>query len=156
METLRIVTTSWDDGYLRDFLIADHLHCRGLKGTFYVPFNHEKHRVLNESDVRSLRLGGFEIGGHGLSHLTLPSLSTEGIDREVRGCKDRLEDILGEQLDSFCYPRGRFSRRVRQRLRMAGYRAARTTRMLAMNTNFEPFAMPTSLQAYPHTQATYI
>jgi peptidoglycan/xylan/chitin deacetylase (PgdA/CDA1 family) len=155
MGTLRIVTTSWDDGSPKDLRIADLLHARGLGGTFYVPFSHERHLVLNGSDLRSLNHEGFEIGGHGLSHSTLPNLSTREIDFEVRGCKERLEEILGERLDSFCYPLGRFSGRVQQRLRIAGFHAARTTRMLAINPNFDPFEMPTTLQVYPHDVFTY-
>jgi hypothetical protein len=154
-EKLTIATTSWDDGSPKDFKVAELLHARALGGTFYVPFGHERHQVLNASDLRCLRREGFEIGGHGLSHVTLPSLSTEQIDWEVRGCKERLEEILGERLDSFCYPRGRFSRRVQQRLRMAGYKTARTTRMLGIKTDFDPFEMPTTLQVYPHKTSTY-
>jgi peptidoglycan/xylan/chitin deacetylase (PgdA/CDA1 family) len=156
MEKLRIVTTSWDDGDAKDFRVADLLHSMRLPGTFYVPFHHEKHQVIDGSDLRSLRGEGFEIGGHGLSHLTLPSLGTEEIDREVRGCKEKLENILGERLDSFCYPRGRFNRKVQQRLKMAGYYTARTTRMLVTNSKFDPFQMPTTLQVYPHARSTYV
>jgi peptidoglycan/xylan/chitin deacetylase (PgdA/CDA1 family) len=156
MEKLRIATTSWDDGNPKDLRVADLLNARALGGTFYVPFRHEGHRVINGSNLRSLRDTGFEIGGHGISHLSLPRLSTEEIDREVRGCKEKLEDILGEQLDSFCYPRGRFNGRVQQSLRMAGYKGARTTRMLVTSSDFDPFEMPTTLQVYPHPKSTYI
>jgi peptidoglycan-N-acetylglucosamine deacetylase len=151
-----IVTTSWDDGNPKDLRVADLLCSRGLGATFYVPLSHERQRVMDTADLRSLRKDGFEIGGHGVSHSSLPRLSTGEIDREVRGCKEKLEDILGERLDSFCYPRGRFSRRVQQRLQIAGYKGARTTRMLAVGAEFDPFEMPTTLQAYPHRKSTYV
>jgi peptidoglycan/xylan/chitin deacetylase (PgdA/CDA1 family) len=155
-EKIRIVTTSWDDGNPKDLRIADLLHARGIGGTFYVPFSHEGYQVLNGSDLRFLKREGFEIGGHGLSHLTLPRLPTQEIDREVRGCKEKLEDVLGEPVDSFCYPRGRFNRRVQHCLRTAGYQRARTVRMLAISTDFDPFEMPTTVQVYPHARSTYV
>jgi peptidoglycan-N-acetylglucosamine deacetylase len=156
MEKELIVTTSWDDGSPKDLRVADLLCSRGLGATFYVPLSHERHPVMDGADLRSLRNDGFEIGGHGISHSILSRLSTKEIDREVRGCKEKLEDILGERLDSFCYPRGRFSCRVQQRLQIAGYKGARTTRMFAVSADFDPFEMPTTLQAYPHRKSTYV
>ena len=156
MDKLKLVTTSWDDGHARDLQLADLLQARGMAATFYVPFSHEGHRVLSGADIRSLRNQGFEIGGHTIAHVNLPGLSTLEIDREVQGCKERLQDILGGPLDSFCYPRGRFSGRVKQRLRHAGYRGARTVRMLATGCSFDPYEMPTTLQAYPHPRLTYV
>ena len=35
-----IVTTSWDDGHSTDLRVAELLAAHGLKGTFYVAFNH--------------------------------------------------------------------------------------------------------------------
>lgn len=156
MKKLRIVTTSWDDGSPNDLRVAELLHSRGLGGTFYVPFSHEMHEVLDGPDIRSLRRAGFEIGGHGISHVTLSGLSTAEIDSEVRVCKEKLEDILGERLFFFSYPRGRFNRRVQERLKMAGYQGARTTRMLSISPKFAPFEMGTTLHAFPHSTSAYV
>ncbi len=38
----------------------------------------------------------------------------------------------------------------------AGYEGARTTRMLAHGLSFNPYEMPTNLQAYPHPPAIYV
>lgn len=156
MSKPRVVTTSWDDGSLSDLKIAELSRSRGIRGTFYVPITHEHHRVLGHAELRSLRREGFEVGAHGLSHETLPDLPVQEIDRQVRMSKEILEDILGEPVQLFCYPRGRYDARVRRCVKQAGYRAARTIQMLAVDLSFDAFEMPTSLQAYPHRRPAYI
>ena len=56
----------------------------------------------------------------------------------------------------FCYPNGRFDANVVRALREAGYRGARTVRMLATSPTFNPFEMPTTLQVFPHQRLTYL
>jgi peptidoglycan/xylan/chitin deacetylase (PgdA/CDA1 family) len=154
---LSIVTTSWDDGDPLDMKVAELLRARALPGTFYFPFSGLHGRLtLDAAGLRSLRAAGFEIGAHSLSHPTLPKLGHEEISREVRTCKRLLEDILGNEIRMFCYPKGKYSATVIKYLKEAGYEAARTTRMLSTGLNFAPFEMPTSLHAYPHTRAAYL
>ena len=71
-------------------------------------------------------------------------------------CKHLLEDTLGNEIRIFCYPRGKYRTTVIKFLKEAGYEAARTTRMLSTALNFDPFEMPTSLHAFPHTRAMYL
>jgi peptidoglycan/xylan/chitin deacetylase (PgdA/CDA1 family) len=157
MSIPRIVTTSWDDGDPADLKVADLLRSRDVRGTFYVPMTgYRGRKILKPAGLRSLVSEGFEIGAHTLSHRTLSKLLPAEIDREVRGGKETLEDMLSCNIDMFCYPRGRYNRRVLNSVRASGYRGARTTRMLALESNFARFEMPTSLQVYPHSGWTYI
>lgn len=157
MPKLSIVTTSWDDGDVKDLQVAEILRFRGLGGTFYVPITPYKGRpALDPADLRSLSSGGFEVGAHGLSHESLPRLTAHELVRDVSNCKRILEETLGEEVLMFCYPRGRYNASVVRCLRDAGYRGARTTRMLATEPNFSPFEMPTTLQAYPHSRSAYL
>ncbi len=157
MSILRIVTTSWDDGDPADLKLAGLLRSRGLPGTFYVPLTGYRGRpTLGAADLRSLVSEGFEIGGHGVSHRTLSVLSPEDIEREVRVSKQTLQDLLGRDIGMFCYPRGGYNKQVLQSLKASGYEGARTTRMLAIDLDFDRFKMPTSLQVYPHGDWTYV
>lgn len=154
---LSIVTTSWDDGDPCDLRIAEMLLSRGIGGTFYVPIiGYNGGRTLSPVETRFLATQGFEIGGHGLSHHTLPKFRGKELKREVSVCKARLEDILGEPVRMFSYPKGRYSARVVRALKDAGYEGARTTRMTACDLSFDSFEMPTTLQVYPHKRSTYI
>lgn len=151
-----IVTTSWDDGDPADLKVAGLLASRGLPGTFYVPMTGYRGRpTMDAADLKSLASHGFEIGAHGISHRTLSLLPPREIEREVRISKEVLEDVLGTSVGMFCYPRGLYNSHVLRSLTAAGYQGARTTRMLSTDMSFDPFQMPTSLQAYPHSKWTY-
>jgi peptidoglycan/xylan/chitin deacetylase (PgdA/CDA1 family) len=152
-----IVTTSWDDGDPLDLTVADLLRERHLAGTFYFPFmGYEGRRTVEPGQLRSLASEGFEVGGHGMSHRVLTPLRSEEVGREVGVCKNRLEDILGEPVRMFCYPKGRLNANVKLQVKRAGYAGARTTRMLSQRLDFDPFRMPTSLLAYPCSRKMYV
>ena len=152
-----IVTTSWDDGDRNDLRVAELLKARGLAGTFYIPIHPDRSDpTLGHAELRSLVADGFEIGGHGLSHRSLPDLARGELRREVQDSKRILEDVLGSPVRMFCYPRGRYNREAIRALREAGYEGARTTRMLRFDGAFERFEMPVSLQCYPHTRTAYL
>jgi peptidoglycan/xylan/chitin deacetylase (PgdA/CDA1 family) len=156
MGKARIVTTSWDDGDPNDLKVAELLHSRGLTGTFYVPissFNGGK--ILEDAELRSLRAGGFEIGAHGVTHTVLTQLSPGQLVREVRVCKRRLEDVLSGPVEMFCYPKGKHNAKVIKQVKQAGYRGARTARMLSQHLSFNPYQMPTSLLAEPRSKECF-
>lgn len=151
----RIVTTSWDDGDFTDLKLAEFLRARGIRGTFYVPINYRE-QPLSPSELRALASEGFEIGAHGFSQKPLWGLQRQELDQEVRPCKWILEDILEREVEMFCYPNGRFDANVVHALQQAGYRGARTVRMLATRPTSNPFEMPTTLQVFPHRRLTYL
>jgi peptidoglycan-N-acetylglucosamine deacetylase len=152
----RIVTTSWDDGDRPDLKVAEILRSRGMPGTFYVPIKPYRQGLLDKAELRALSSEGFEIGGHGFSHKLLAGLPAKELAEEVAPCKPILEDILGIPVRMFCYPNGRYDAKAVRALKDAGYCGARTTRMLATRTDFDPFEMPTTLQIYPHRRSAYI
>jgi len=151
----RIVTTSWDDGDYADVKLAELLRCRGVCGTFYVPI-HYRERPLEHSELRTLDSEGFEIGAHGYTQKHLWGLQLDELAQEVRPCKQILEDVLGKEVEMFCYPRGRYDANVVRALQDAGYKGARTVRMLATKPTSNPFMMPTTLQVFPHRPVTYL
>jgi peptidoglycan-N-acetylglucosamine deacetylase len=157
LENFRIVTTSWDDGDRADLKLAEMLKSRGISGTFYVPNTPYGGRpALSHADLRNLSAEGFEIGAHSVSHKLLWGLSAEELASEVAPCKPFLEDILGREVQMFCYPCGRYDANVIRALKQAGYRGARTVRMLSTRLRFDPFEMPTTVQLMPHAKAGYV
>ena len=144
---LRFVTTSWDDGDCADLKLAELLRSKGIPGTFYVPI-HYRERPLGPADLRTLASQGFEIGAHGSTHRHLWGLPPEELAEEVRPCKRILEDVLGKEVEMFCYPHGRYDANVVRALQDAGYKGAQPT--------LEPFEMPTTLQVFPHARFTYL
>jgi peptidoglycan/xylan/chitin deacetylase (PgdA/CDA1 family) len=157
MEKLRIVTTSWDDGDQADLKIATVLRNKGICGSFYVPIAPFGSRPsLSHQDLRSLASEGFEIGAHTVSHVPLWKLKKKELSKEVNECKTIMEDILGKEVPMFCYPQGRFNQNVVRAVKQAGYRGARTVRMLSTSLDFPPYEMPTTVQVFPHPSSNYI
>jgi peptidoglycan/xylan/chitin deacetylase (PgdA/CDA1 family) len=152
-----IVTTSWDDDAVSGLRIAELLGERGLSGTFYVPTGQlGESSKFSSHDLRTLSGNGFEIGAHTISHRILTDLDSAELIREVGECKLTLQHLLGTEIVTFCYPRGRFNAKVVQEVQRAGYLGARTTRMLCSGTTFLPMEMPTTIQAYPHARSNYV
>jgi peptidoglycan/xylan/chitin deacetylase (PgdA/CDA1 family) len=151
------VTTSWDDDDRSGLRVAELLSRYGLSGTFYVPTARlGRDPFFAADDLRSISAAGFEIGGHTVSHAILPGLSGDELEREIGECKRVLQQILGTEVKMFCYPKGRFNTNVVSAVQRAGYRGARGTQMLTSSEAFDRFAIPTTLQVYPHRRSNYV
>jgi peptidoglycan/xylan/chitin deacetylase (PgdA/CDA1 family) len=97
-----------------------------------------------------------EIGAHGFAHHILPKLPRPELSHSVQTCKQVLEWVMGEPVRMFAYPKGRYSSQVIAELRQAGYQGARTNRMFSNTLKFDPFEMPTTVQAFPHSRTAYV
>lgn len=131
-----LVALTFDDAY-RNF--ADRawpeLAARGLPATLFVPVGFVEgespppHRGLRAPALDWPALGELaasgrcEIGSHTWSHRDLPSVPPAELEGELRGSRRRLEERLGTAVDSFCYPRARWSTAVEARVREVYRRA---------------------------------
>src|SRR5215831_4014290 len=154
---MKIVTTSWDDGDIRDLRIADLLLKHGMRGSFYVPLKAFRGQPsLSHDHMRQMTSCGLEIGAHGVDHEIMSEIPEDVTMQVVTTSKQVLEQALGAEVPMFCYPRGRFASYTIPCLQKAGYRGARTTRMLSTSRQFDKFMMPTSSQVYPHPPVRYM
>ena len=62
-----------------------------------------------------------EIGSHGLHHVALPEADDIRLSAETHDSRAILQELLGQQIQGFCYPSGRLDRRVVKAVRTAGY-----------------------------------
>jgi peptidoglycan/xylan/chitin deacetylase (PgdA/CDA1 family) len=97
----------------------------------------------------------FEIGGHTRSHLCLTQMPTMLAASEIVSNKHWLEDVLCREVPGFAYVRGCHNRTVRRLVRDAGFRYARTVKNLASAPGPNRFAIPTTVQFFPHSASTY-
>jgi peptidoglycan/xylan/chitin deacetylase (PgdA/CDA1 family) len=154
---LAIVTTSWDDSHPADLRLAELLQKYNLPGTLYCPLNGEDGRpTLSPVELRRLHSAGFEIGAHSISHAILTAIPRSQARDEIFRSKSTLQDLLGDEVRMFCYPRGRANAHTIRCVKEAGYRGARAVQLLSIETNFSPFLMPTSLEAVPHGPINYV
>jgi peptidoglycan/xylan/chitin deacetylase (PgdA/CDA1 family) len=152
-----VVTTSWDDGDRSDLKLAELLAIRSLPATFYIATGAlGQGSTLAPSQLREFASAGFEIGAHTVTHPVLTDLTGTALTREIGECKHVLEGILGKEVASFAYPKGRRNAESMTRVKEAGYRGARGLRMLSLSFDFPLFDMPVTVQAYPHPRMSYI
>jgi peptidoglycan/xylan/chitin deacetylase (PgdA/CDA1 family) len=132
----RLVVITFDDAYHnfldRAWTVLSELD---LPATLFVPVNFVEGRSgppmrgtegmppLGWQELRELTTAGVTVGSHGLSHHELPRLPDTQAEREVAESRRRLEERLETPVDTFCYPRGMWSRRV-ERIVARHYRFA--------------------------------
>jgi hypothetical protein len=140
-----IITTSWDDGCILDLKLANLLVKYGVKGTFYLPRSYLDNSV-GTADILSLA-GEFEIGAHTLSHTDLTAIPLEQAEKEIRGSKLYLEQLLGRNIHMFCYPKGRYNDSIKGQVCGAGFVAARTVNHGDFNQPRDPYEWQITLHA---------
>lgn len=86
-------------------------------------------QMLSWAEVRATREGTC-FGGHSHTHPILSQLSAEDMEDEIRTCRDRIRDELGEAPRTFAYPNGRaadFNGLTRELLARHGFEFAFAT-----------------------------
>ena len=84
--------------------------------------------MMTWDQLRMLQRAGHEIGSHSETHPILPQCTDSELAREISGSKALLEERLGVEVATFCYPNGDFDARVAAAVACAGYHQAVTTR----------------------------
>jgi len=125
----RPIALTFDDGYADFFSEAwPILRERGMTATSYVIVDlMDRPRYLSRVQVRLLSEAGVEIGSHTFTHPDLTSLTGVRLRREVAESRLALAEIVGREVESFCYPAGQNNEATREAVRAAGYRSAVTT-----------------------------
>jgi peptidoglycan/xylan/chitin deacetylase (PgdA/CDA1 family) len=122
------IVLTFDDGYRGDFTIADPLlRARGWPGVLNLEVAHVVHGDLTPRMIRRLLADGWELASHTFAHPDLTRLDSGVLEHEVAGSRRWLRRRLGEDVDFFCYPSGRYDRRVIAAVRASGYLGATTT-----------------------------
>jgi peptidoglycan/xylan/chitin deacetylase (PgdA/CDA1 family) len=131
-EAAGLVGLTFDDGYT-DFLAhaVPVLQRHGMTGTVYVVAGRigghntwDRGPVLDimpADQVRAVAAAGQEVGSHTMSHVRLAGAGAGKLSAEIAGSKRVLEDVLQEEVPSFCYPYGSFDATAAEAVRAAGY-----------------------------------
>lgn len=152
---VKSLRTSWDDGSPFDFKLAELLEKYNISGIFYVPITNSERGVMSKSQIRQLS-SRFEIGGHTYSHVDLTSISLKDAEHEIVSGKKELENILGKEVEKFCYPKGKFNEDIKKLVQKAGFKKARTARIIFTGKSSDLFEENPNLHVYNHMQITYL
>lgn len=141
----------YDDFYFEVFPLTCELH---LKPTVFVVTDQigktnswdeavgcRSRRLFSVEQMREMHRHGVAFGSHTLTHPWLPAIGDVELRKEVRESKLRLEDALGVEVISFCYPFGGVDERVRHVVAEAGYKIAVTTRVGLNRWGSDPLLM---------------
>ncbi len=97
-------------------------------------------RIINSRELRSLAAAGIEIGGHSSHHEDLSQLEYIDAARDMRACRETLEDMLDRPVELFAYPFGEATRETMAACQAAGFRAACSA--AGRGSWDEPFNLP--------------
>ena len=102
--------------------------------------------MMTSDHVRRIREEGMEVGGHTSTHPILTSLSDDEALLEIRKGKQELEEIIGENLQLFAYPNGKylqdFDDRHMAMVRDSGFKFAVTTDSGVANRHSQGLRIP--------------
>jgi peptidoglycan/xylan/chitin deacetylase (PgdA/CDA1 family) len=100
-------------------------------------------RFLNEREIKEMIDScGIEIASHSVTHPRLTEIGYDAAWREVAESKRHLESLFGTEVITFVYPYGRSDRRIRNMVRRAGYKLARTVGPGMPNLWVDPYRIP--------------
>lgn len=133
----KALTLSYDDGVIQDERLLDTFTKHGLRATLnissgcYADKDYDDystiHRRMTKERAKKLYCGsGFEIAAHSVSHAFLEQLDPLTASYEILNDRASLEKDYGCFVRGFAYPYGRYNGTIKEILRNAGIRYART------------------------------
>lgn len=83
--------------------------------------------ALTKGQIVEMGAAGIEFGSHTISHPRLTQISFEKAVKEIKGSKEWLEEYLGKEIVSFCYPYGDLNEEIIDVVEKSHYRIAVVT-----------------------------
>lgn len=127
------------------------LNSYGFDATFFIPVNWQRYLATKRIDALSYddvqHIGKrFKIGSHGVNHKYLTQINDKELDDEIINSKKWWKEH-GFDVNSFCYPRGYYSDKVKDKVKEAGYKWARTVKVGNLLPAKDPFETETTVHA---------
>lgn len=149
---------SFDDGNAEDVRLADLMAKYEIPAIFYWPVYPE---IVNKPKGRSYLTfpeadeiaKHFAVGSHTLTHPILTAIDPETAQYEISHSRVELINSFNQPVDTFCYPRGKYNQQVKEMVKKAGYRMARTTDVGHITPAIDPLSTPTAVHiGYPRKE----
>jgi len=151
----RSVCLTFDDGYADFYLdavpILERHNCSatlymvagfiGASGGWHEDVAARTLRLMNWSELSAIHKSGMEIGAHTMNHKALDSISLAEAREEIMLSKHNLEEGLSIKIQSFAYPYGYYSPRIRALLPSCGFTSACAVHYATSRSSDDPFAL---------------
>lgn len=127
----RSIMLTFDDGY-KDFYenAFPILKRYRIKATVFVVSDFMENpgqEYMTAQQIKEIQKFGIEIGSHSVSHPNLTNANSEELEKQLRFSKQKIEELVGQQVISFAYPSGQYNDQVVAATKDAGYKFAVTT-----------------------------
>ena len=124
----RPVVISFDDGYLSQYTFAfPVLRAHRWRGVVNLEVRHLRPvGGLLPWRIRNLIKAHWEIDAHTITHPDLTTLGAAQLWHEVHGSRVRIQREFHVPVNFFCYPSGRYDRKVINAVKLAGFLGATT------------------------------
>jgi len=147
----RTVVITFDDGYSDNYINAlPILKKYNFRATIFLTADFLRDhsgnmQYLSCSEISDIKNSGIvDFGCHGLTHKALSMLDEEGLEKETKGAKLKLEGIINNKMVLFAYPfghSGSYNRKVVNALRSAGFKGAYTSIFGLNHPKTNPFLL---------------
>lgn len=151
----KTVVLTFDDGYASNYDGAFlPILGYGMKATWFITTDcigdyanwmgerQQETRMLDTEQLKKMAESGMEIASHTCSHPDLSSMIYDRQLEEMKSSKQKLEALLQNDVVSFAYPFGKYSKKSIEAARSAGYSIACTTSSGSLQPEANPMLLP--------------
>lgn len=137
------LSLTFDDGHASDTEVVLPLLAEfGMCATFFVPAQLLVEEGAGRVRCRELIGAGHKVAAHGYRHRYLDGLPAAAQAFELQASKALLEDCLGQAVELFALPGGKYGRQTLRLARAAGYAHVLSTRFGFYEGAEAPFLLP--------------
>ena len=117
---------TFDDGHMDNYVNAFPIMQKyGFTGMLYIVANYlGADGFMDRDQILEMHDAGWEVGCHSMNHYDLTKLAPEDQHTEIIESREKLERVLGIDIQTFAYPFGAKNPAVLDYVRFAGYMAA--------------------------------
>ncbi len=109
-------------------------------------YNHLK--LMSKEMIYELYTQGINFGAHTVHHFRLTELLNSDAEFQINQSKFHLENILGNQIDSFSFPHGKYNKQIIDLLKKNGFTNALTCNSNTLNYSSSVFELPRKYITY--------